>query len=100
MQLWLGEVLKGIHGYLNRYLHYLKTGELIPGPTAKEKIDTIIRHLDMLVELKGEHIGVCEMRKHIAWYIKGMPNSASIKEKVFRLSDKNEIIALLNEFIS
>jgi tRNA-dihydrouridine synthase B len=96
----VGRGAQGNPWIFKQILHYLKKGEIIPCPTSEEKIATIIRHLEMLVELKGEHIGVCEMRKHIAWYLKGMPNSAIIKEKVFRLIDKNEILDLLKNYIS
>ena len=78
---------------------YLQTGKSNFLPTEKERNATIIRHMEMLIELKGEQTGVCEMRKHIAWYIKGMRNSSAVKEKVFRLTSKNEIIELLQCFM-
>ncbi len=59
----------------------------------KEKIKAmIIKHMDMLVNLKGENTGVKEMRKHIAWYIKGMPGAAGIRNDVFKMTGKNEIV--------
>jgi tRNA-dihydrouridine synthase B len=96
----IGRGAQGNPWIFKQVLHYLKTGEIIPPPKPEEKISMIIRHLKMLVELKGEHIGVCEMRKNIAWYIKGMRNSAVIKEKVFRLSRIEEILELLNNYIT
>lgn len=96
----IGRGAQGNPWIFNQVLQYMKTGEIIPGPKPEEKINTIARHLKMLVELKGEHIGVCEMRKNIAWYIKGMKNSASIKEQVFRLSSVEEILQLLNNYIA
>ncbi len=80
-------------------LSWLEKKELKPKVTAEEIIKTIIRHMNMLVELKGEHTGICEMRKHIAWYIKGMRNSAQIREKVFRLNTKDEILDLLKDYM-
>lgn len=82
-----------------RTVHFLRTGEMLPEPSADERIDTVIRHMKMLIELKGERTGVCEMRKHIAWYIKGMRNSTYVREKVFRMTDPDEIIMLLNEYL-
>lgn len=96
----IGRGAQGNPWIFKRTIHYLNTGELLPEPSADEKISTIIRHMKMLIELKGEHIGVNEMRKHIAWYIKGMRNSTYVKEKVFRISDAGEIIKLLEEFIT
>lgn len=95
----IGRGAQGNPWIFERVLCFLESGQIMPEPSAQEKINTIIRHTKMLIDLKGEHIGVCEMRKHIAWYIKGMRNSTYIKEKVFRLVDKNEIIALLEEYM-
>jgi tRNA-dihydrouridine synthase B len=95
----VGRGAQGNPWLFKKIVHFLKTGHHIPEPTADEKINTIIRHMKMLVDLKGEHTGVCEMRKHIAWYIKGMRNSSYIKEKVFRIEAKEEIIELLNEYL-
>ncbi|MDF2522587.1 MAG: tRNA dihydrouridine synthase DusB [Clostridiales bacterium] len=95
----IGRGAQGNPWIFEQTLHYLKTGEIMPAPSADEKIDTIIRHMKMLISLKGDHIGICEMRKHIAWYIKGMRNSTFVKEKVFRLDNKEEIIDLLKDFL-
>ena len=95
----IGRGAQGNPWIFERVLHYLKTGEVLPEPSSEEKINTVIRHMKMLIELKGEHIGMCEMRKHIAWYIKGMRNATYVKEKVFRLTDKDEILALLQEYM-
>lgn len=95
----VGRGAQGNPWIFSRILHFLKTGELLPPPSAREKIETIIRHTKMLVDLKGEHIGVCEMRKHIAWYIKGMRNATRMKEKVFKTESIDEIIRLLDEFL-
>lgn len=94
----VGRGAQGNPWIFKRILHYLKTRELLPEPSFQEKINMIIRHMNMLVELKGEHTGVCEMRKHIVWYIKGMRNSTYVKEKVFRIDKQDEIIDLLKEY--
>ncbi len=96
----IGRGAQGNPWIFKKTLHYLRTGELLPGPAAEEKISTVIRHMKMLVELKGEHTGVREMRSHIAWYIKGMRNAAATREKIFKLTDKNDIINLLKEFLA
>lgn len=95
----VGRGAQGNPWIFKRIRHYMKTGEILPEPSMSEKIDMIIRHMGMLIELKGEHTGICEMRKHIAWYIKGMRNSAAVKETVFRLESKDEIISLLKMFL-
>ncbi|AUS98884.1 tRNA dihydrouridine synthase DusB [Clostridium thermosuccinogenes] len=95
----IGRGAQGNPWIFKRTLYYLEKGEMLPEPSADEKINTILRHMKMLIDLKGEHIGVCEMRKHIAWYIKGMRNATQVKEKVFRMKDAGEIMQLLEEYM-
>jgi tRNA-dihydrouridine synthase B len=94
----VGRGAQGNPWIFSSIFHYLETGKLLPEPFFKDRLDIIMRHMEMLVELKGEYIGICEMRKHIAWYIKGMPHSTSVKEKVFRLTSKQAIVELLQDF--
>ncbi|KNY27407.1 tRNA dihydrouridine synthase DusB [Pseudobacteroides cellulosolvens] len=96
----VGRGAQGNPWIFKKILHYFETGNILPDPTPKEKIDMVIRHMEMLVELKGMHIGICEMRKHIAWYIKGLKNATYVKEKVFRLTSKDEIIDLLMQYMA
>ncbi len=56
-------------------------------------------HLDMVSELKGEEIEVKEMRKHTAWYIKGMPGSAKVKAEIFRLTTCAQVKEILSEYM-
>ncbi len=96
----VGRGAQGNPWIFKKILHYFETGNILPDPTPDEKIKMIIRHMEMLVELKGMHIGICEMRKHIAWYIKGLKNATYVKEKVFRLTSKDEIIDLLMQYMA
>lgn len=65
-------------------------------PSDDEKIKMMIRHLDGLIELKGEYIAVREMRKHIAWYIKGMKNAARIRNEINKLENASEMKDVIN----
>lgn len=94
----IGRGAQGNPWIFRKVINYLEKGEIVPDTTNEEKLDTILGHMKMLIELKGEHTGVLEMRKHIAWYLKGMKNSGVVKEKVFRLSGKDEIMELLQNF--
>lgn len=95
----IGRGAQGNPWIFNRVLQFLKTGEIISEPSAQEKINMIKRHMKMLIELKGQHIGVLEMRKHIAWYIKGLRNATYVKEKIFKSSSVDDIMLILNEFL-
>lgn len=94
----IGRGAQGNPWIFNEVVTGMKGGKFTP-PEPKEKIRTIIRHMNMLIDLKGEKTGVCEMRSHIAWYVKGMRNATHLKQKVFTLTDKDEIIKLLEDFI-
>lgn len=67
--------------------------------STNEKISLIKRHMDMIVELKGEYTGVREMRKHIAWYIKGLRNSSYVKDKIFRATTRQQVIDIIYELL-
>ena len=67
-------------------------------PSIQELHDMILRHTRMQIEEKGEKLGVCQMRKHIAWYTTGYPGSARIRAAVNEASSGSEIAALLDEW--
>ncbi|SHF07428.1 tRNA dihydrouridine synthase DusB [Caloramator proteoclasticus] len=76
---------------------YLKEGIILDDPNPQEKIELAIRHLEMMYEFKGQR-GVIEMRKHIAWYLKGLKNATVIRDMVNRIEAKEEIIKLLESY--
>ena len=82
----------------SRTVHYLETGELLPLPTAKERIKVALRHLELLVQSKGEYIGTREMRKHAAWYTKGLPESAQLRRIINTANTKEELAVILKEY--
>ena len=75
----VGRGAKGNPWIFKRITHYLETEELLPGPTLMEVRDMILRHGKMLTEYKGEMTAMREMRSHMAWYTKGMRNSAALR---------------------
>lgn len=81
----------------SRTNHYLDTGELLPEPDAAEVTRMILRHAKLQVELKGEYIGMKEMRKHIAWYTCGLPHSAAIRRECNMLETMEELERLMAE---
>lgn len=84
---------------LYRTIHYLETGELLPEPSAKEKIDICLLHADRLVALKGEKIAIQEMRKHAAWYLKGLKNSAWVRQKINEQETREGLGELLFQYV-
>lgn len=84
--------------WIFRQINQLLKGENIVKPSSEEVLETIIRHLNMVCSLKGERIGVKEMRKQIAWYIKGMRNSNEVKNKINTMENKEEVVLLLKNY--
>lgn len=68
-------------------------------PTLREKIETFLEQFNMMLEYKGEHIAVCEARKHAAWYLKGEKNSAAARRDVNNARSKDELEAILKSMI-
>ncbi|QHA90082.1 tRNA dihydrouridine synthase DusB [Bacillus sp. N1-1] len=84
---------------LYRTVQYLETGKILEDPTPREKIDVAMLHLDRLIALKGENVAVREMRKHAAWYLKGIRGNGTIRNKVNETNTRNGVAELLYGFI-
>jgi len=95
----IGRAALGNPWMLYRTVKYLTTGELPPEPTPREKIRIAIVHLDRLIGLKGESQAVKEMRKHMAWYLKGLPRAARYKDKIMEAVSREEMVSLLHEYV-
>lgn len=85
---------------LYRTVSYLTDGVLLPEPEPQEKIRIAVLHMDRLVALKGEHVAVKEMRKHLAWYLKGLPGAARVKDVIMEMTERDRMVAVLEEFVS
>lgn len=68
-------------------------------PSNFEIINTCIRHINLVCEIKGEKVGVREMRKHAAWYLKGMKNSNEVKNIINNIDNKKEMEQVLLQYI-
>lgn len=84
---------------LKEVAHYLKTGEVLDKPTFNEKIQVALKHFDLLLYIKGDHIGLLEMRKHASWYIKGIPGASRIKSEINRSKNIEEVKELLRSLV-
>lgn len=95
----IGRAALGNPWMLYRTVQYLETGELAPDPSPQEKIDVCMLHLDRLIDLKGERVAVREMRKHVAWYVKGMKGASKIKDQINQFDSRNEVKEVLYNFV-
>lgn len=63
-------------------------------------LETILRHYALMEEYKGERMALLEMRKHVGWYLHGLPGSAHIRAQIFRITNKEEVIQTLKNYLS
>ena len=90
---------KGNPWLFGRINHYLDTGEVLPGPSMVEIKAMILRHGRMLVQFKGEGVAMREMRGHMAWYTKGMPHSATLRNEINQVETLEGFVELLDRKI-
>lgn len=84
---------------LYRTVHYLTTGELLGEPEASEKMRIAMLHLDRLIALKGEPVAVKDMRKHFAWYLKGLRGAAEVKSRIMEATTREQVSSILDSYV-
>lgn len=94
----IGRGAQGNPWLFRQVVDYLTAGELLPPPTLNERIDMLLRHLDMLVDHKGEYVGIREMRSHAAWYTKGLHSSAELRLKFNQAASKEDFISIMENY--
>ncbi|MDZ7333207.1 MAG: tRNA dihydrouridine synthase DusB [candidate division KSB1 bacterium] len=72
--------------------HFLTTGHKLPAPSLEQRLEVIQRHLADLVAVKGERIALREIRKHLGWYLKGLPNSGMVRNELFQIKAGTELM--------
>ena len=81
-----------------RIKHFLETGEKLPEISKEEKLRVIKKHIELELEEKQEITAIREMRKHIAWYTKNMPNSSEFRNEINKIEDKDALIKKVEEY--
>ncbi len=92
----IGRGAKGNPFIFSQIKTYFEKGYLPPKPTLSEMIELMLRHAKMMVEYKGEYTGVHEMRKHVAWYTTGYPNSSKLRDEVNHVESFSDLETLLH----
>lgn len=78
--------------------YYLKTGEKLPKPSNAEKYEILKEHIELDIKEKGEVVALNEMRKHIAWYTKNMPESSGFRDRVNRINNVTELMDCVEKY--
>ena len=68
-------------------------------PSNEERLHTILEHLELMIQEKGEYVAIREMRKHISGSTKKLPNSSKFREEMNKIEDKNELIKFITEYL-
>jgi nifR3 family TIM-barrel protein len=95
----IGRAALGNPWMIYQTVKYLETGELIGEPSVKEKMDVCILHLDRLIALKTEYVAVREMRKHAAWYLKGVRGNAKVRNSINECETREHLVSLLTSLV-
>lgn len=95
-------VARGVQGnpwLINEINTYFESGRRLEPPSPKDKIEIALKQLDLMISYKGQRRGIMEMRKHAAWYLKGIKGSSKVKDQLNRVDSKEAIELLLQQFV-
>ena len=95
-------IARGVRGnpwLFSQIKTYLETGTKLSKPSVEEVTDMIKRHARLQVQYKGEYLGIREMRKHVAWYTTGYPESARLRSMVNEIETLESLDQLLNSYL-
>ena len=96
----IGRAAIGYPWIFNEIKYFLETGEHLPLPAIEDRVAVCKKHLHKSFEWKGPVVGIFEMRRHYANYLKGMPNIKEFRGKLVTLKEPAEIESVLNEIIN
>ena len=95
----IGRGVLGNPWLINECVSYLESGFIPPKPSAREKIEMLKRHYQLLVDSTSEKQAILEIRTHALWYIKGMPKSAYIKNEICKTKNSEDLFKILNDYL-
>jgi nifR3 family TIM-barrel protein len=95
----IGRGAQGNPWIFKQILHKLETGEDLPKPNIQEVTDMVLRHAKLQLEVKGEYIGIREIRKHAAWYTAGYKNSAKLRGKINEVESYEQLEELFQSLV-
>ena len=94
----IGRGVLGNPWLIKECVEYLENNNKIDRPTSTEKVEMVLKHLRYLEEIKPTKVVVLEIRNHVSWYLKGLPNANEVKNKVFGTKDLGDIISILEDY--
>ena len=94
----IGRAAQGNPWIFRQLTHYWQTGERLPGPTMQERAEVLLRHLDLLLQYKGDYVGPREMRKHATWYTRGITHGAVLRELFNKAVTRQDFVAIIDAY--
>ena len=91
----IGRAAQGNPWIFSELLAYGQSGVIKSRPTIREVKDMMLRHAKLQIEWKGDYIGIREMRKHVAWYTKGLPHATHLRNKINQVESYEELENLI-----
>jgi nifR3 family TIM-barrel protein len=95
--LMIGRAAIGYPWIFREIKHYFATGEHLPAPTIEERVEVCLQHLDKSVSWKGPVLGILEMRRHYANYLKGLPHIKEFRTRLVTAGDRASVEGILEE---
>ncbi len=95
----IGRAAIGYPWIFREIKHYIKTGEILPPPTVEERIDACRKHLEGSILWKGQKLGILEMRRHYANYLKGLSHIKEYRTKLVSFDTPEEINSVFEEIL-
>lgn len=92
----IGRAALGNPWMIYQTVRYLETGELLPEPSLREKMDVCLLHFERLKALKGEKIAVLEMRNHTSWYLKGLRGNGKVRNAINSAETEFDFRTIIN----
>jgi tRNA-dihydrouridine synthase B len=91
----VGRAAQGNPWLFRQISEFLQSGQLPLPPSLAERLEVVGRHLAMLIEHKGERVAVREMRRHAAWYTRGLPHAAEIRLRLNQAESRGDFVRIL-----
>lgn len=95
----IGRAAIGYPWIFNEIKHFMNTGEHLPPPLLRDRIDAVKKHLDFSVQWKGELKGIFEMRRHYTNYFRGIPHFKPYRTRLVESDQYLDILATLDEIL-
>lgn len=96
----IGRAARGNPWIFKEVTTFLETGKSPEPPSKDEVREVILRHAALQLQVKGEYIGIREMRKHLSWYTAGYPNSSRLRAKINEMETMEELIASVDSIFA